>query len=123
LTPIADRFAAAAPSPILTAFTHCHGRKRMEPASLDFLKALLNTPSPSGYERPIQDVVRKYVSDFADEVRTDLHGNVIAVKNPSAKLRVMFAGHCDQIGTSTIKVSSTPKPSAAGIRSNLSGSG
>ncbi len=70
----------------------------MEPASLDFLKSLLNTPSPSGYERPVQDLVRKYVSDFADEVRTDLHGNVIAVKNPSAKLRVMFAGHCDQIG-------------------------
>jgi len=70
----------------------------MEPASLEFLKALLATPSPSGYERPIQDVVRNYVRDFADEVRTDLHGNVIAVKNPSAKLRVMFAGHCDQIG-------------------------
>jgi len=70
----------------------------MESASLDFLKDLLATPSPSGYERPIQDVVRNYVRDFADEVRTDLHGNVIAVKNPSAKLRVMFAGHCDQIG-------------------------
>jgi endoglucanase len=38
------------------------------------------------------------VSDFADEVRTDSHGNVIAVKNPGAPLRVMLAGHCDQIG-------------------------
>ena len=36
--------------------------------------------------------------DFADEVRTDLHGNVIVVKNPGAPLRVMLAGHCDQIG-------------------------
>jgi tetrahedral aminopeptidase len=27
-----------------------------------------------------------------------LHGNVIAVKNPDAPLRVMLAGHCDQIG-------------------------
>jgi putative aminopeptidase FrvX len=70
----------------------------MESASLDFLKELLSTPSPSGYERPIQDVVRRYVAGFADEVRTDLHGNVIAIKNPAAKLRVMFAGHCDQIG-------------------------
>ncbi len=70
----------------------------MESASLDFLKTLLATPSPSGYERPIQDVVRKYASDFADEVRTDLHGNVIAIKNPAANLRVMFSGHCDQIG-------------------------
>ena len=29
---------------------------------------------------------------------TDVHGNVIAVKNPDAPLRVMLAGHCDQIG-------------------------
>jgi endoglucanase len=70
----------------------------MDAAPLDFLKRLLHTPSPSGYERPIQDVVRQYVGSFADRVSTDLHGNVIAVKNPSAKTRVMFAGHCDQIG-------------------------
>lgn len=70
----------------------------MESAPLAFLKRLLDTPSPSGYERPIQDVVRQYVAEFADEVSTDLHGNVIACKNPRGKLRVMFAGHCDQIG-------------------------
>jgi tetrahedral aminopeptidase len=70
----------------------------MENSSLEFLKQLLETPSPSGFERPIQDVVRRYVADFADRVTTDLHGNVIAVKNPDAPLRVMFAGHCDQIG-------------------------
>lgn len=70
----------------------------MDPAARDFLLRLLETPSPSGYERPIQDLVRAYVGEFADNVTTDLHGNVIAAKNPEAKLRVMFAGHCDQIG-------------------------
>jgi tetrahedral aminopeptidase len=70
----------------------------MDSSARDFLLRLLNTPSPSGYERPIQEVVRAYVREFADRVTTDLHGNVIACKNPSAKLRVMFAGHCDQIG-------------------------
>lgn len=70
----------------------------MDSAAHDFLKRILETPSPSGYERPIQDVVRQYVSDFADTIRTDLHGNVIAAKNPDAPLRVMLAGHCDQIG-------------------------
>ena len=70
----------------------------MDSAARDFLIRLLETPSPSGYERPIQDVVRAYVADFADRVTTDLHGNVIAAKNADAKLRVMFAGHCDQIG-------------------------
>jgi endoglucanase len=70
----------------------------MDSAALDFFKKILETPSPSGYERPVQDLVRRYVADFADKVTTDLHGNVIAVKNPDAKLRVMLAGHCDQIG-------------------------
>lgn len=70
----------------------------MEAAALDFLKRLLETPSPSGFERPVQEVVRAYVADFADEVSTDLHGNVIAVRNPKGKLRLMLAGHCDQIG-------------------------
>src|SRR5688500_6859692 len=70
----------------------------MEAAAHDFLIRLLDTPSPSGYERPIQNIVREYVAEFADNIQTDLHGNVIAAKNPGAKLRVMFAGHCDQIG-------------------------
>ncbi|MHB8973926.1 MAG: M42 family metallopeptidase [Pirellulaceae bacterium] len=63
-----------------------------------FLQSLLETPSPSGYERPIQQVVRDYATPFADRVSTDLHGNVIACRNPGAPLRVMYAGHCDQIG-------------------------
>ena len=70
----------------------------MDPTALGFLKTLLETPSPSGYEGGLQRFVRDYVKDFADEVRTDLHGNVIVVKNPDAPLRVMLAGHCDQIG-------------------------
>ena len=70
----------------------------MDPKTLGFLRTLLETPSPSGYESNVQQFVRDYVKDFADEIRTDLHGNVIVVKNPDAPLRVMFAGHCDQIG-------------------------
>ena len=70
----------------------------MESTAHAFLKQLLLTPSPSGYEGPIQKVVRDYVGTFADTVTTDVHGNVIACKNPDAPLRLMFAGHCDQIG-------------------------
>lgn len=70
----------------------------MEEASLQFLKQLLHTPSPSGFERPIQDVVRTWATPLADQVRTDRHGNVLAVVNPQGQPRVMLAGHCDQIG-------------------------
>ncbi len=70
----------------------------MNAAALEFLRRLLETPSPSGYEQPVQQIVREYVASFADSVTTDVHGNVIAARNPNSPLRVMLAGHCDQIG-------------------------
>jgi endoglucanase len=70
----------------------------MQHLAKTFFKDILETPSPSGYEQPVQEIVRRYAADFADDVRTDLHGNVIASCNPDAPLRVMFAGHADQIG-------------------------
>jgi endoglucanase len=70
----------------------------MHEASLAFLKDLLQTPSPSGFEGPVQEVVRAWARTHADEVHTDRHGNVVAVLNPGARPRVMLAGHCDQIG-------------------------
>jgi endoglucanase len=70
----------------------------MEKAAKKFLEQILETPSPSGYEQPVQEIVRKYARSFADDVKTDLHGNVIACGNPEGALRVMLAGHADQIG-------------------------
>ncbi|HEY4313643.1 MAG TPA: M42 family metallopeptidase [Pirellulales bacterium] len=70
----------------------------MDAAPLEFFKKILETPSPSGFEQPVQEIVRNYLKEYADKITTDLHGNVIAVKNPDAKVRLMFAGHCDQIG-------------------------
>jgi len=66
--------------------------------SYDFLEDLLLTPSPSGFEQPLQRVVRKRMSKFADEMASDLHGNLICCFNPTGKIKVMLAGHCDQIG-------------------------
>ncbi|MGI9628629.1 MAG: M42 family metallopeptidase [Longimicrobiales bacterium] len=70
----------------------------MASPSEQFFQDLLNTPGVSGYEQTVQQVVRDYITPFADEVVTDLHGNVIATKNEGAELRLMFAGHCDQLG-------------------------
>ncbi len=70
----------------------------MTPAAKKFFQKVLESPSPSGYEQPVQRLVRQYAEGFADEVRTDTHGNVIVSVNPAAPLRVMFAGHADQIG-------------------------
>jgi len=66
--------------------------------ALKFLTDMVAAPSPSGFEQPVQRVVRARAEDIADEVHTDLHGNVIAVRNPEGSPRVMLAGHCDQVG-------------------------
>jgi endoglucanase len=65
-----------------------------------FLKELVETPSPSGFEQPAQRVIRRELAPVADEVRTDVMGNVIArIKGAGeAPTRVMLAGHCDEIG-------------------------
>ena len=69
----------------------------MRKESLTYLKKLLSTPSPSGFESKIQKVVKSYVSPYVDEVYKDVHGNQYAVRNPKGKLRVMLAGHVDEI--------------------------
>jgi endoglucanase len=66
--------------------------------SYEFLQKIQEAPSPSGFEQPVQRVVRERMKSFADTVETDVHGSVIAAVNPKGAPRVMLAGHCDQIG-------------------------
>jgi endoglucanase len=65
----------------------------MNSTSKDFLKALLEAPSPSGYEQPAAKLWRDYVKDDVDEMIPDVHGNSIAVLNPKAEFKFMLAGH------------------------------
>ncbi|MDP2172209.1 MAG: M42 family metallopeptidase [Candidatus Cloacimonadaceae bacterium] len=66
--------------------------------NLKFLTDLVNAPSPSGFEAPAQKVVRQYLSPIADQISSDINGNLIAVKHGSGKLKVMVIGHADEIG-------------------------
>ncbi len=70
----------------------------MRKESLAFLKALIQIPSPSGFEEKAQQLVRRHLRKYCDTVETDVHGNVIGVRNPKGKVRVMLAGHVDEIG-------------------------
>ncbi len=70
----------------------------MDAEQRDFLEKLIEAPGPSGYEQPVREEWRKYTAEFADGVVSDLHGNVIATRNPDGAPRVMFAGHCDELG-------------------------
>ena len=66
--------------------------------STDFLKRLLDTPGPSGFEAAAARVWREEASKFADEVTTDVAGNSIAVVNPQGRPTIMLDGHIDEIG-------------------------
>jgi putative aminopeptidase FrvX len=71
----------------------------MDDQDFKFFKELIEAPSPSGFEQPAQRVIRKALADVADDVRTDVMGNVVAhVKGPEGSPRLMLAGHCDEIG-------------------------
>lgn len=70
----------------------------MRSESLEFFKEIVNTPSPSGYEEQAAEVYRHYTSGFADKVHTDVHGSVWAILNPDAEMKIMLAGHMDEIG-------------------------
>jgi len=69
----------------------------MRKQSLEFLQKLMSSPSPSGYEEPAQEIWREYTKPFAT-VKTDYHGNTIGTLKPKGTPRLMFAGHCDEIG-------------------------
>jgi putative aminopeptidase FrvX len=66
--------------------------------SIEFLKRLLDTPAPSGFEAPAARVWRAEAEKIADVVDVDVSGNSWATLNPQGNPRVMLAGHIDEIG-------------------------
>ncbi|MDK2857371.1 MAG: hypothetical protein PWQ89_490 [Verrucomicrobiota bacterium] len=70
----------------------------MNKTSKKFLTDMINAISPSGYEQSTAAVWKEYARPFADRVETDVHGNSHAVINAGGKVKVMLAGHYDEIG-------------------------
>ena len=66
-------------------------------SSLAFLKRLLDTPGPSGFEAAPARVWREEAARFA-AVRGDVAGNSIAEVNTGGGPTIMLAGHIDEIG-------------------------
>src|SRR5690242_155758 len=69
----------------------------MRDESLEFLKNLVNTPSPTGHEVRGQRVWMNYAKQFADTTYSDAYGNCVAVLNKGGSPRLMLAGHADEI--------------------------
>jgi endoglucanase len=69
----------------------------MREQSLQFLRTLINTPSPVGHEVRGQRVWLDYAKQFADETFSDTYGNCVAVLNKGGSPRLMISGHADEI--------------------------
>src|SRR3979411_2442447 len=65
--------------------------------SLGFLKKLLDTPGPSGFESAPAKVWREQAKQFA-KVSGDVAGTSLAEGNSNGKPTIMLAGHIDEIG-------------------------
>jgi putative aminopeptidase FrvX len=70
----------------------------MRDESFDFLKRLLETPSPAGFEVHGQRVWAAYAREFADWVESDSYGNVFAALNPEKSPKIVLVGHSDELG-------------------------
>jgi len=71
----------------------------MNDISFDFLRDLLGTASPSGFEEEASSIWRSYLKDF--ELKVDTYGNSIATLRPGTphvNNKIMLCGHIDEIG-------------------------
>lgn len=67
-------------------------------SSVAFLKRLLDSPAPSGFETAAARVWREEGATFAEKVRSDVAGNSMAEVNPRGSPTIMLDGHIDEIG-------------------------
>lgn len=88
----------------------------MEKKNLEFLKDLLEAPSPTGAEVPVADLVRMRLADAADEVETNVMGSVHArLSGRAGGPTLMLAAHMDEIGLMVTYVSDDGYLSVAAV--------
>ncbi|MFM9701148.1 hypothetical protein ACKI2D_48725, partial [Streptomyces europaeiscabiei] len=67
------------------------------PASMQFLKDYINTPSPVGFESGGQKLWLDYIKPFVDTIYTDPYGTAVGIINPDAPFKVVIEAHADEI--------------------------
>lgn len=71
----------------------------MEASQKEYLRSLLETPSPTGSEVPVAMLVREQLGQVADEVSTDTMGSVHGrLEGKGQGPTLMLAAHMDEIG-------------------------
>lgn len=73
--------------------------------TLTMLKDLTDAKGIPGNEREVRDVMKKYITNYADEVFTDNLGSLVAKKvGIEQGPKIMIAGHLDEVGFMVTKI-------------------
>ncbi|GAC1325447.1 MAG: M42 family metallopeptidase [Chloroflexota bacterium] len=70
----------------------------MNSEQFDFLKKLVETTGPSGYESDAQSLWRSRLEGHSTALKTDALGNCTATLNEASHPRIMLDAHIDEIG-------------------------
>ena len=70
----------------------------MKKSDKQFLFNLLETPSPTGFEMPGQNVWAAFLKPIAASVQCDAYGSTWAILEGKSKKTVMLEAHADEIG-------------------------
>ena len=69
--------------------------------TLNTLKRLVDSPSPSGFEKNAQNAVSNIVTPYIDEISEDINGNLICKRfanNKEKSKTILLVAHIDEIG-------------------------
>lgn len=62
------------------------------------LETLCNENGVSGNEHKIRDIIKQEIADYADDIKVDTMGNLIAVKHGKSERKIMLVAHMDEPG-------------------------
>ncbi|MCX6642767.1 MAG: peptidase M28, partial [Candidatus Bathyarchaeota archaeon] len=67
--------------------------------SLKLMKEMMEAFGPSGFEREINTLLKRWMEPYMDDVVTDKLGSIAFIsKGTSEKPRILLAGHTDEVG-------------------------
>lgn len=71
------------------------------------LETLCNENGVSGNEHKIRDIIKNEITDYADDIKVDTMGNLIAVKHGKSERKIMLVSHMDEPGYIVSEITDT----------------